>query len=91
GRTRTAPAAGSTPAQFRFAFASCAQYEQGHFAAYRDIANRDLDLVMHLGDYIYEKSWGSKLVRQHAVGIPTALSEFRDRYALYKLDPDLQA
>ena len=41
GRTRTAPAAGSTPAQFRFAFASCAQYEQGYFAAYRDIANRD--------------------------------------------------
>ena len=91
GRTRTAPAAGSTPAQFRFAFASCAQYEQGYFAAYRDIANRDLDLVMHLGDYIYEKSWGSKLVRHHEVGIPTTLSEFRDRYALYKLDPDLQA
>ena len=91
GRTRTAPAAGSTPSQFRFAFASCQQYEQGYFAAYRDMANRDLDLVMHLGDYIYEKSWGSRLVRQHEVGIPTTLSEFRDRYALYKLDPDLQA
>ena len=91
GRTRTAPAAGSTPAQFRFAFASCQQYEQGYFAAYRDMANRDLDLVVHLGDYIYEKSWGSRLVRHHEVGIPTTLSEFRDRYALYKLDPDLQA
>ncbi len=91
GRTRTAPAAGSTPAQFRFAFASCQQYEQGYFAAYRDMADRDLDLVVHLGDYIYEKSWGSRLVRRHEVGIPTTLSEFRDRYALYKLDPDLQA
>lgn len=91
GRTRTAPAAGSTPSRFRFAFASCAQYEQGYFAAYRDMASRDLDLVVHLGDYIYEKSWGSRLVRQHAVGIPTTLPEFRDRYALYKLDPDLQA
>ncbi|MBI2741746.1 MAG: alkaline phosphatase D family protein [Rhodospirillales bacterium] len=91
GRTRTAPAAGSTPSQFRFAFASCQQYEQGYFSAYRDMAKRDLDLVVHLGDYIYEKTWGSQLVRQHGVGIPTTLPEFRDRYALYKLDPDLQA
>ena len=91
GRTRTAPAADSTPSQFRFAFASCQQYEQGYFSAYRDMAKRDLDLVVHLGDYIYEKSWGSRLVRRHEVGIPTTLSEFRDRYALYKLDPDLQA
>jgi alkaline phosphatase D len=91
GRTRTAPAIGGTPSQFRFAFASCQQYEQGYFSAYRDMAKRDLDLVVHLGDYIYEKSWGSRLVRQHEAGIPTTLSEFRDRYALYKLDPDLQA
>jgi alkaline phosphatase D len=91
GRTRTAPAAGSAPSQFRFAFASCQQYEQGYFSAYRDMARRDLDLVVHLGDYIYEKSWGSRLVRHHEAGIPTTLSEFRDRYALYKLDPDLQA
>jgi alkaline phosphatase D len=91
GRTRTAPATGSTPSQFRFAFASCQQYEQGYFTAFRDLAGRDLDLVVHLGDYIYEKTWGQQLVRQHGVGIPTTLSEFRDRYALYKLDPDLQA
>ena len=91
GRTRTAPQAASSPARFRFAFASCQQYEQGYFAAYRDMAGRDLDLVVHLGDYIYEKSWGSRHVRRHGVGIPTTLPEFRDRYALYKLDPDLQA
>jgi alkaline phosphatase D len=90
-RTRTAPQAASSPARFRFAFASCQQYEQGYFAAYRDMAGRDLDLVVHLGDYIYEKSWGSRHVRKHGVGIPTTLPEFRDRYALYKLDPDLQA
>jgi alkaline phosphatase D len=91
GRTRTAPTAGSTPSQFRFAFASCQQYEQGYFSAYRDMARRDLDLVVHLGDYIYEKTWGSRLVRQHEGGVPTTLPEFRDHYALYKLDPDLQA
>ena len=91
GRTRTAPAVGSTPPRLNFAFASCQQYEQGYFGAYRDMAARDLDLVVHLGDYIYEKSWGARHVRKHEVGIPTTLAEFRDRYALYKLDPDLQA
>jgi len=90
GRTRTAPAS-ATVQRLRFAFASCQQYEQGYFAAYRDMAARELDLVIHLGDYIYEKSWGSRLVRRHEVGIPTTLPEFRDRYALYKLDDDLQA
>jgi alkaline phosphatase D len=89
GRTRTAPARGNS--RFRFAFASCQQYEQGYFAAYRDMAARDLDLVVHLGDYIYEKSWGWRHVRQHGVGIPTTLPEFRNRYALYKTDADLQA
>jgi alkaline phosphatase D len=89
GRTRTAPAGGNS--RFRFAFASCQQYEQGYYAAYRDMAARDLDLVVHLGDYIYEKSWGSRHVRQHGVGIPTTLAEFRNRYALYKSDTDLQA
>ncbi|WP_439613217.1 alkaline phosphatase D family protein [Reyranella sp.] len=91
GRTRTAPVATGAPQRLRFAFASCQQYEQGYFAAYRDMAARDLDLVIHLGDYIYEKSWGSRLVRRHEAGIPTTLPEFRDRYALYKLDGDLQA
>jgi alkaline phosphatase D len=91
GRTKTAPAAGNGAPRFRFAFASCQQYEQGFFAAYRHMAGRDLDLVVHLGDYIYESSWGSRHVRKHDVGTPTTLPEFRDRYALYKLDPDLQA
>ena len=91
GRTRTAPALASTPPRLSFAFASCQQYEQGYFGAYRDMAARDLDLVVHLGDYIYDNSWGSNHVRRHEGGIPTSLEEFRDRYALYKLDADLQA
>jgi alkaline phosphatase D len=92
GRTRTAPAdsdEGSQPV--RFAFASCQQYEQGYFAAYRDMAAQPLDFVVHLGDYIYESSWGSRHVRRHQGGIPTQLAGFRDRYALYKTDPHLQA
>ncbi|KRR21537.1 alkaline phosphatase [Bradyrhizobium lablabi] len=89
GRTRTAPVGSNS--RFRFAFASCQQYEQGYYTAYRDMAARDLDLVVHLGDYIYEKSWGTRHVREHGVGIPTTLAEFRNRYALYKSDADLQA
>ncbi|MCB8821222.1 alkaline phosphatase D family protein [Microvirga rosea] len=90
GRTRTAPAVGAAP-DLRFAYASCQQYEQGYFSAYAEIARRELDFVVHLGDYIYESSWGSRHVRKHTGGIPTTLPEFRERYALYKLDPDLQS
>lgn len=90
GRTRTAPTADSR-APLRFAFASCQQFEQGHYAAYRDMAARDPDLVVHLGDYIYERSWGANHVRSHGGPWPVRLQEYRDRYALYKSDPDLQA
>jgi len=90
GRTRTA-AAIDADAPVRLAFASCQQFEQGYYAAFRDMATQPLDVVVHLGDYIYESSWGSHHVRRHQGGIPTALAEFRDRYALYKGDPDLQA
>ncbi len=89
GRTRTAAAEGMAP--LRLALASCQQYEQGYFAAYRHMAREDLDLVVHVGDYIYELSWGPHHVRKHGTGIPTTLLEYRNRYALYKTDADLQA
>ncbi|BBK40857.1 alkaline phosphatase [Allostella vacuolata] len=91
GRTRTAPAPGAAVERFRFAFASCQMYEHGYFSAYRHMAGQDLDLVVHLGDYIYEMSWGRRHVRRHPGAIPTELWEFRDRWALYKSDPDLAA
>ncbi|HEY8069949.1 MAG TPA: alkaline phosphatase D family protein [Burkholderiales bacterium] len=90
GRTRTAPLAQAAPARLRFAFASCQQYEQGWFTAYRHMAGEDLDLVAFLGDYIYESSWGRDHVRKHDAGEPYTLEEYRARYALYKADPDLQ-
>ncbi|OEZ29890.1 alkaline phosphatase D family protein [Variovorax boronicumulans] len=92
GRTRTAPADDDAAVQpLRFAFASCQQYEEGYYAAYRDMAAQPLDFVVHLGDYIYESSRGSHNVRRHEGGIPTDLAGFRNRYALYKTDPHLQA
>jgi alkaline phosphatase D len=90
GRTRTAPVADAAASRLRFAFASCQQYEQGWFTAYRHMAGEDLDLVAFLGDYIYESSWGRDHVRKHDAGEPYTLEEYRARYALYKADPDLQ-
>ena len=91
GRTRTAPAPDAANGRFSLGFAACQQYEQGWYSAYRDMARRELDLVVHLGDYIYEKSYGAQHVRSHGTGAPSLLFEYRDRYALYKSDPDLQA
>ena len=91
GRTRTLPAAGSPADRLRFAFASCQNYEHGFFTAYRHMADDDLDLVFHLGDYIYERSFGDERVRSHEAGEVHSLDEYRARYALYRSDPDLQA
>ncbi len=91
GRFRTAPAAADSLDALRFAFVSCQQYEQGYYAAYRHIVADDPDLLVHLGDYIYESSWGLNHVRRHEAAEPVTLAQYRARYACYKLDPDLQA
>jgi len=91
GRFQTSPAAGAPTQRLHFAFASCQQYEHGYYVAYRHMATEDLDLVVHLGDYIYESSWGRNHVRKHDTGESVTLAEYRNRYALYKSDPDLQA
>jgi alkaline phosphatase D len=91
GRTRTAPAADAAGPRLRFAFASCQQYEQGYFSAYRHIAADAPDLVAFLGDYIYESTWGRDHVRKHDAAEPYTLGDYRARYALYRSDPDLQA
>jgi alkaline phosphatase D len=91
GRTRTLPAPSSRPSRLRIAYGSCQQFEQGYFAAHRHLADEDLDLMVFLGDYIYESSWGSDLVRRHTGGEPRRVVDYRNRHAQYKTDPDLQA
>jgi len=91
GRTRTAPRAGAQPDRLRFAFASCQQYEQGYYSAYQHLVADDPDLVLFLGDYIYEASWGRDHVRHHGAREAKTLIDYRLRYGLYKSDPDLQA
>jgi alkaline phosphatase D len=90
GRTRTAPAPGAPLERLRFAFASCQHYGYGYYAAYHDMARQDLDLVVFLGDYIYETA-AADPVRPVPHTEPVTLAQYRDRYALYKSDPDLQA
>jgi alkaline phosphatase D len=91
GRTRTMPAAGAAAERLRFAFASCQKYEMGHYTAYEHMAREELDLVVHLGDYIYEKGDDRQAVRPHGTTELFTLDDYRNRYALYKTDPALQA
>jgi alkaline phosphatase D len=91
GRTRTAPRLEAEPGRLRFGLGSCQHYEQGWFVAHRHIAADALDLFVHVGDYIYESSWGSQHVRKHGTAEPHTLDDYRRRYALYKSDLDLQA
>ncbi|MEU0741787.1 alkaline phosphatase D family protein [Streptomyces sp. NPDC006134] len=97
-RTRTAPAAGAAVVNLRFGVVSCANWEAGHFAAYRHLAARgDLDAWLHLGDYLYEYGTGEygtrgTVVRPHAPAHEIrTLADYRIRHGLYKTDPDLQA
>lgn len=92
GRTRTAPAAGAATARLRFAFASCQHFEHGYYNAYKHMVADDLDLVVFLGDYIYESSLRRNQVRMHErTDEPVTLDEYRARYAQYKSDRDLQS
>ncbi|WP_340376221.1 alkaline phosphatase D family protein [Streptomyces sp. SS7] len=92
GRTRTAPAASSTPENLRIALASCQNWQHGYFTAYRDMRAQQPDLVLFVGDYIYESSAYSYRVRRHeGTGQPVTLAQYRARHEQYNTDPDLQA
>jgi len=90
GRTRTMPAAGAKAARLQYTFASCQHWEAGLWTAYEHMAKEELDLVIHLGDYIYEGPARSNGVRKHQGPEITTLSHYRNRHALYKSDPALQ-
>ncbi|MEO3973144.1 alkaline phosphatase D family protein [Streptomyces sp. CAU 1734] len=100
GRTRTAPAGTARLSRLRFAAVSCQAYQDGYFTALRHLANEDLDLVLHLGDYIYEHAVDAYGGARALAGGPlpghfnretVTLEEYRLRYALYRGDPDLRA
>jgi alkaline phosphatase D len=87
GRTRTAS---RNPGELRFAFASCQHYEHGLFTGYQHMVEENLDVVIHLGDYIYEGAQSNGRVRQHNSAEIQSLDDYRNRYALYRGDALLQ-
>jgi alkaline phosphatase D len=87
GRTRTLPEPDAHPERLRFAFASCQHWEAGHFTAYAAMAEDDLDLVVHLGDYVYEGAGREGGVRKHAGPKLTTLADYRIRHSQYRTDP----
>ncbi|WP_156500611.1 alkaline phosphatase D family protein [Croceicoccus bisphenolivorans] len=102
GRARTAPAADALPERLRLGLAGCQAYPQGWYEAWRHLASEpDLDAVFHYGDYIYEYGRKSSFTirdregrdahRRHLTDEVYTLPEYRQRYAQYKMDPDLQA
>lgn len=92
GRTRTAPAPGAGVARLRLGLVSCASYAAGWFHAYRNLARRDVDIVVHVGDYLYENGrHAAGGPRRHPLARAATLNGYRIRHALYKTDPDLQA
>ncbi len=91
-RARTFPDSQTRPGRVRFAFASCQHYESGLYTAYEHMVKEDLDLIAHLGDYIYEGAASKgKTVRKHNSGEIVSLDDYRNRHALYKTDKLLQA
>ena len=96
GRTRTAPEPWATVSALSMSFTSCHYFEHGYFTAYRHLAADEPDLVLHLGDYVYEYPAGTYPLpggnpRDHEGPETRTLANYRQRYAQYKTDPDLQA
>ncbi|MER5996575.1 alkaline phosphatase D family protein [Streptomyces viridosporus] len=92
GRTRTAPAPHSAGGRLRVALASCQNWQHGYFTPYADMREQDPDVVVFVGDYIYESTPSATGVRRHeGTGEPYGLAQYRNRYAQYRSDPDLAA
>ena len=97
GTTSTLPL--RNPEKFNIAFCSCSNYPAGYFNAYKEMAkDKDVDLVLHLGDYLYEysrKGYASSDAKEmgREVNPPNeivSLDDYRQRYATYRSDKDLQ-
>ncbi|MEW2388374.1 alkaline phosphatase D family protein [Streptomyces venezuelae] len=100
GRTRTAPHQGARPGSLTLAAVSCQAYHDGYFTAYKHLAQDDVDVVFHLGDYLYEyavnavggaRNYTDRTLPAHFNKETKTLEDYRLRYALYKHDPDLRA
>ncbi|KAJ3030832.1 UNVERIFIED_CONTAM: hypothetical protein HDU68_007607 [Siphonaria sp. JEL0065] len=99
GRTQTLPAPDDPSiSSVQFAVVSCSNWPRGFFNVYSNIAAReDVDVVLHLGDYIYEYRNGEYGDGSSIGRIPLpdkellTLEDYRGRHAQYKEDEDLQS
>lgn len=91
GRTLTTPAYDAPGRDLTMLFGCCSNLESGWFTAYRRMAEEHADLILHVGDYIYEGPAKPGAVREHLGPEILTLPAYRRRYAQYKMDPDLQA
>lgn len=98
GRTKTTPAAGGD--RFRVAAFSCQRFTHGYYTAHADLASladdpeTDVDLVLSLGDYVYETGYADRVNipgRDDPIQLAVTLEQFRSKYRMYRSDPDLQA
>ena len=91
GRTRTLPHPEAMVQKLRVAYASCQRWEHGYFSAYDHMCQENLDMVLFLGDYIYEYAGAANPVRLPKGGWVNSLDDYRERYALHKSEKGLQA
>ncbi|MEU6106604.1 alkaline phosphatase D family protein [Streptomyces flaveolus] len=100
GRTRTAPGPGSDASALRLAAVACQAYQDGYYTVLGHVAEDDVDVVFHLGDYLYEYAVNSAGGERRYTDITLpdvfnretmTLADYRLRYSLYKTDKDLQA
>ncbi|MFD6418494.1 alkaline phosphatase D family protein [Streptomyces sp. NPDC060194] len=100
GRTRTAPARNARTSELRLAAVSCQAFHDGYYTAFGHLAQEDVDVVFHLGDYLYEyavtavggqRNYTDRRLPAHFNRETITLEDYRLRYGLYKSDPDLRA
>ncbi|MER5209061.1 alkaline phosphatase D family protein [Streptomyces sp. NPDC002838] len=100
GRTRTAPASGDQASALTLAAVSCQAYHDGYYTPYAHLAQDDVDIVFHLGDYLYEyavnavggqRNYTDRTLPALFNRETITLEDYRLRYALFKSDPDLRA
>ncbi|MEV5810942.1 alkaline phosphatase D family protein [Streptomyces mutabilis] len=100
GRTRTAPPADDETASLKLGAVACQAYQDGYYTVLRHLAQDDVDVVFHLGDYLYEYAVNSAGGERRYTDIvlpdvfnreTMTLADYRLRYSLYKSDEDLKA
>lgn len=102
GRFKTLPLPGVDMESMRIGYVVCQDYSNGYYTAYKLLAQEEVDLVVHLGDYIYEylndgvggpNNGPVRVVPPFPSGAqyPQGLDDYRHLYQTYRADPDQQA